>query len=157
MGNIPILGTDDENFKTNFEFTIWSTQSSSDYRNNRKRPYNGQPWTDHGERGKTLVKGLTMRDIVDCMVQGFLAASDNEDLQKRVFEIDKGLQDTEYASDGSWRYQDIYEIDLKKIDPGAVIRNTACFIEHYMGIYPNVDKKDFDDVFNELFDDNEEE
>lgn len=37
----------------------------------RERPYLGQPQTDHGERGKTEVKGLTMRDVGDCIARGF--------------------------------------------------------------------------------------
>lgn len=36
----------------------------------RKRKYTGQPHTDYGKRGKTLVEGLTMRDICDCYVRG---------------------------------------------------------------------------------------
>ena len=40
-------------------------QGDSAFRMDRDRPYNGQPHTDCGERGKTLVEGLTMRDISD--------------------------------------------------------------------------------------------
>ncbi len=38
----------------------------------RERPYNGQPWTSFGERGKTLIKGLTKRDIGDCIARAFI-------------------------------------------------------------------------------------
>lgn len=41
----------------------------------RNREYVGQPHTDSGERGKTEVKGITMRDIVDCFVLGCFDAS----------------------------------------------------------------------------------
>lgn len=37
----------------------------------RERPYLGQPHTHHGERGKTEARGLTMRDIGDCIARGF--------------------------------------------------------------------------------------
>jgi len=37
----------------------------------RIRLYRGQPHTDHGERGKTLVSGLTMRDVGDCIAREF--------------------------------------------------------------------------------------
>lgn len=35
-----------------------------------KRPYDGQSHTHFGGRGKTVVKGLTMRDIADCIEEG---------------------------------------------------------------------------------------
>ena len=84
MKNIPMVDMNDKDFEQKFNFMIWSTDSSSDYRNDRDRPYNGQPHTDHGERGKTEIKGLTMRDVVDCMVQGFLASSCDEELLKKI-------------------------------------------------------------------------
>jgi len=34
----------------------------------RNRKYTGQPHTDYGERGKTQVEGLTMRDVCDCFL-----------------------------------------------------------------------------------------
>ena len=37
----------------------------------RERPYLGQAHTTHGERGKTEVKGITMRDVADCIARGF--------------------------------------------------------------------------------------
>jgi hypothetical protein len=40
------------------------------YDGDRRRPYLGQSWTDQGERGKTEVRGLTMRDIGDCIRRG---------------------------------------------------------------------------------------
>jgi len=79
-----------------------------------------------------------MRDMADCIVQGFLSASGDPDLQKKVFEKDKEFIGTEYASKGNWRIQDVFKIDLSTIDPLAVIQNTMCFVEHYMGVYPNV-------------------
>ena len=95
-------------------------QGSSALSLERDRPYDGQPHTDQGERGKQLVTGLTMRDIADCFVKGFLDAAG----------IDRELP----------IHDDIYTVDLSQIDPGAVIQNAMCHIEKYMGIYPNVPK-----------------
>jgi hypothetical protein len=36
----------------------------------RERPYSGQWHTEFGARGKTLVAGLTMRDVADCIARG---------------------------------------------------------------------------------------
>jgi len=45
----------------------------------RDRPYDGQPWTAHGERGRQIVAGLTMRDIGDCIARGaVLSGLDDE-------------------------------------------------------------------------------
>ena len=37
----------------------------------RERPYLGQPHTHHGKRGRAEVRGLTVRDIADCIARGF--------------------------------------------------------------------------------------
>lgn len=81
----------------------------------RNRPYDGQPWTDDGERGKQEVKGLTMRDIRDCFVR---ACYDSEPYPKYP--------------------KSIYDLDWEKIDIMAVCQNMACWIERYMGIFPNL-------------------
>ena len=36
----------------------------------RERPYLGQSHTLHGSRGKTEVRGITMRDVADCIARG---------------------------------------------------------------------------------------
>jgi hypothetical protein len=87
------------------------------------RPYNGQPWTDEGERGKQEVFGITMRDLCDCMVVGFLMSTEN--LQ--------GL-----AESGTATYNDLYNDE--DIDPRAVIQNTTCEVEKRMGIFTNYDE-----------------
>jgi len=83
------------------------------------RPYSGQPHTDYGERGKTLVKGLTMRDIVDCFVRGCYESS--------------GLSIDDWP--GS-----IYDLPWDDMDIMAVSQNMMCNIEKRMGIFPNVPK-----------------
>lgn len=107
-------------FNTEMEFAFKEIQGSTAFSLDRKRDYDGQPHTDSGTRDKTEVKGLTMRDISDCIVLGFIDAS--------KLEIDSPIHD------------DIYKIDLDKIDPGAVIQNAMCHIEKYMEIYPNITK-----------------
>jgi len=132
MDNIPILDSESENFKEELAFNLWSTQSCTDYRNDRDRPYNGQSWTDQGERGKQEVKGLTMRDICDCYVKAVLLSNgDNEQYRK--------------AEAGTWRYQDVYEINFAEVDPLAIQHNLTCEIEKMMGIFPNT--KDYGNIF----------
>ena len=103
-------------------------------RNDRERPYSGQIHTHNGERGQAKVRTLTVRDVTDCIYQGFLKSSDN--LQKKTVEINKEFQGTKYASDNTWSHSDIYKIE-GDLDFGAVIQNTVCFIEHMMGTFPN--------------------
>ena len=86
------------------------------------RPYNGQPHTDCGERGKTMVTGLTMRDIQDCIVIGFLYAAGKGELVRT----------------NACDYRDIFKCD--NVDQMAVCQNTMCEIERRMGIFPNVPK-----------------
>src|SRR5690606_9351099 len=81
------------------------------------RPYDGQPHTYTGERGKTLVSGLTMRDIRDCLIAGCYAAS--------------GLPRDQYP-------RSIYQLHWEEMDPMAIWQNMLCEIERRMGIFPNV-------------------
>lgn len=81
----------------------------------RRRPYNGQPHTDQGIRGRTEVHGLTMRDIADC-------------LRIAIWE---SCGSPENAAS-------IYDCDLSQCDPIAIEQNLTCNIEKFMGIYPNV-------------------
>lgn len=127
----------------------------------RSRPYDGQPHTSQGKRGMTLVSGLTIRDVLDCAVIGFLISqktNSNEFIKCWDFSGDepKGIP-TQYLLDklrekpvesqylhakvkiGAWCYNDLYSIS-EDYDPIAVLQNTACEIEKMMGIYPNVEK-----------------
>ena len=83
----------------------------------RDRPYDGHPHTDQGERGKTLVEGLTMRDVADCIVIGFLEASGS-------------------YPDNPTR-NDMYEV-TEAPSPGAIIQCAVCNVEKMMGIFPNI-------------------
>lgn len=83
----------------------------------RNRPYSGQPHTDHGIRGAQLVSGLTMRDIADCFIRACYDSS--------------GLPPEQWP--GS-----VYDLPWEDMDIIAVQQNLSCWIEKYMGIYPNL-------------------
>jgi hypothetical protein len=100
---------------------------SSAHSNDRNRPYDGQPHTDYGLRGKTKIKGITFRDLRDCYIKGCLLSSGEGTLYNRAIE-------------GSWLPEDVYKIDWEQIDPIAVAQNMSVEVEKLMGIYPNVPK-----------------
>lgn len=79
------------------------------------RPYDGQPHTDQGERGRQQVHGLTMRDLRDCFVRACYESS--------------GLAIEEWPGT-------VHE--LPELDLIAVAQNLGCNVEKAMGIYPNV-------------------
>jgi len=92
---------------------------------NRERPYDGQPHTDQGERGKTLLAGVTFRDLCDAFVIGWLQANGKQ-----------GIVDSPDAT-----YNDIYEHGGEcSIDPLAAMQCMSVELEKRMGIYPNVPK-----------------
>lgn len=110
----------DEEFMKTLKWVMLEMQGSSAYSLDRNRPYDGQSHTDSGKRGETLVSGLTMRDVSDCIVLGFLSCA--------------GMDERECPL-----HDDIYSIpDLNELDPGAIIQNAMCNVEKMMGIYPNV-------------------
>jgi hypothetical protein len=155
--DIPILDASAEDFKEQLDFALWSVGGSSDYRNDRERPYNGQSHTDQGERGKTLVEGLTMRDIQDCLIKAMLESGTsnrylNKDFSKcwnwgidpptpTQFLLDR-QNDPDFISTkveiGTWRPQDVYKLNWDNIDPIAIAQNLTCNIEKMMGIFPNI-------------------
>lgn len=102
----------------------------NDHNMERSRPYTGQPHTDTGERGRTEVKGVTFRDLRDCMVRAFFLAAADIDYA-RYEEALKGER-------AALCENDLYTLDLNKLDPVAVIQNFGCEVERIMGIFPNV-------------------
>ena len=108
----------DEDFKKELKWAFADAQGSTAYSMDKDRPYDGQSQTDSGIRGKTVVVGLTMRDIADCIVKGFLTCGGN------------------YRENPI--YDDVYEIELDDIDPIAVVQTAMCNVEKMMGIYPNI-------------------
>lgn len=85
----------------------------------RDRPYNGQPHTDTGERGRQEVHGVTMRDLRDCYIRACYHAS--------------GLSPSQYPKSP-------YDLPWNEMDQLAVFQNMMCEVEKLMGIYPNVPK-----------------
>ena len=93
------------------------TSKAALYYLDRNRPYNGQPHTDQGERGKTELQGLTYRDVHDCVLLGMFLAS--------------GLTMSEWPNS-------VYDLSLGEMDPVAIAQNVSCELERRQGIYPNV-------------------
>jgi hypothetical protein len=83
----------------------------------RNRPYNGQRWTDDGARGKQEVKGITMRDIRDCLILAFYDA--------RPPECNPPPKEVE-------------DLPLNEMSLESISQHLTCWIERYMGIYPNI-------------------
>jgi len=84
----------------------------------RNRPYKGQRHTDDGERGKTLIEGLTMRDVRDCFILALYdSAPANETLPMRL-----------------------EDLPFDQMDLEAISQNMMCWIERYMGIFPNINR-----------------
>lgn len=83
----------------------------------RSRPYDGQPHTDLGERGRQEVSGITMRDLRDCFIRACYDSS--------------GLSPENYP-------RDVYGLPWDEMDPIAISQNLTCWVERYMGIFPNV-------------------
>ena len=129
MARIPTFkfSNPDDPISSNEELAsmIRSLNGSSRIRNDRERPYDGQSHTITGIRGSTLVAGLTVRDVVDCLVQGFLLSSGEGELYDK-------------AQNGTWIYENVYKLNLGDLDPMAVAQNMACCIEEYMGVFPNI-------------------
>ncbi|MBA7676069.1 hypothetical protein ES703_84309 [subsurface metagenome] len=82
----------------------------------RNRLYNGQPWTNEGNRGMTEVKGLSMRDISDCL---WFACYDSR-------------------PPGTPIIKSVEDLPFKDMSIEAIAQNLSCWIERYMGIFPNI-------------------
>ncbi len=102
----------------------------NDHNMERIRPYTGQFHTHTGERGRAEVKGVTFRDLRDCMVRAFFLSAGHVD-HARYEEALKGER-------AALCDNDLYTLDLNKLDPCAVIQNFGCEVERIMGIFPNV-------------------
>lgn len=97
----------------------------------RDRPYDGQPHTDTGIRGKQELIGVTMRDIRDCFIRACFLASGDQCNGAFYQEATKG----EHAVLSE---NDLYKLDFDKMDPVAICQNLTCEIERIMNIFPNV-------------------
>lgn len=116
----------------------------NDHNMRRDRPYNGQPHTDTGTRGATEVKGITFRDLRDCMIRAFfistgggLSHQDQPEVAKRLSVL---YEEALKGENAVLCENDLYGWNLDKLDPVSIIQNLACEVERIMGIYPNVPK-----------------
>lgn len=113
MKGIPMLNVDEiEMIPGLLEYI-----SPSGLPGSRDRPYDGQVHTDLGERGRTEVRGLTMRDLRDCFMRACFLSS--------------GLPESEWPAS-------IYKLPWATMDPVAISQNLTCEVERMMGIFPNV-------------------
>jgi len=110
-----------DDFGTFLSKAIDDCLGSSAYSMERDRPYDGQPHTSAGERGKTKVEGVTFRDVSDCIILGLLEST-GEPLKENPVE------------------NDVYSVDWNDIDFMAVVKNSLIRIEKLMNIYPNISK-----------------
>jgi hypothetical protein len=106
----------------------------------RGRPYDGQPHTDTGIRGKTEVKGVTFRDLRDCYLRAYCQSfgADVEPNNTLYFEAQKGEAACICEND-------IFGLE-GDVDPIAVFQNFACEVEKLMGIFPNLPEEECDEV-----------
>lgn len=102
---------------------ISKTEGESAFRSDPHRPYDGQPHTLFGERGRLVVKGLTVRDIADCFFRALLFSADPDDPHRKTIEAIKRY---EYV------HTDVYKIDASHIDFVAVAQNMVVEIERAM-------------------------
>ena len=96
----------------------------------RNRPYTGQEHTYLGERGKTEVKGLTMRDVHDCVMRAFFLSA--------FHVVPELYQEATKGERADLNHGDLFGWDLNEVDPVALLQNATCEIEKMMGIFPNV-------------------
>lgn len=85
----------------------------------RNRPYDGQPWTDGGERGQMMVQGVTMRDIRDCLILAFYSSAPVQEAPPESVE----------------------DLPLAEMSLEAISQNLCCWLERYMGIFPNIPER----------------
>ena len=96
----------------------------------RNRPYSGQPHTDHGERGKAEISGVTFRDLRDCFIRAVFLSAHHI--------ASAGYDEAVKGENAVLSENDLYDLDLNRLDPVAIAQNLSCEIEKLMGIYPNV-------------------
>lgn len=106
---------------------------------NRNRPYTGQMHTHLGDRGKALVSGLTIRDLADCFIRGFLLATPDEALLKHSKLTPQQLREQlELGENACIDHNQVYVVDASYLDPIAVVQNMLCEVEKMMGTFPNI-------------------
>ena len=113
---------------------LWNKMANdlgcNDMNMNRDRPYSGQSHTYTGVRGATEIKGITFRDLRDCFIRAVYQSAGHLDIELHD-ESNKG-------EDSALCENDLYKLDLNKLDPMAISQNLNCEVEKLMGIFPNV-------------------
>lgn len=102
----------------------------------RDRPYNGQPHTASGERGRTEVRGVTFRDLRDCFIRAVLLSTGAETISGK--DMRPLYEEARKGENAVLCENDLYGWDMNQLDPMAIAQNIACEVERVMGIYPNV-------------------
>ena len=103
-----------------------------DHNMRRDRPYNGQPHTDTGERGRTEVKGITFRDLRDCYIRAWCLSMGAEHPSNMPY-----YNEAQKGESAALCEEDVYKLK-GNADRMAVFQNFSCEVEKLMGIYPNV-------------------
>ena len=113
-----------------------------DHNMRRDRPYNGQPHTCTGERGRQEVRSITMRDLRDCFVRAVLLSTggrfyptDDHKLRAKMGTL---YEEASKGENAALCEEDLYGFDLDRLDPIAIAQNLCCEVERAMGIFPNV-------------------
>ncbi len=96
------------------------------------RPFDGQPHTDDGIRGKTEIQGVRFRDLCDCILKAFVHAAAFSVLNEK--ELYEKVENNTICS------QDLYPLNLSKMSPVALVQNISCEVEKFMGIFPNLEE-----------------
>jgi hypothetical protein len=104
----------------------------------RARPYDGQPNTDHGERGKTEIKGITFRDLRDCFIRACCLSAGGGCSPKG----DQLYEQADKGENALLAENDIFDLPWEQMDAVAIAQNLSCEVERIMGIYPNTDSPD---------------
>ena len=94
----------------------------------RSRPYEGQPHTDDGERGKAEVTGVTFRDLRDCLIRACCLVSGPGRMYNEACKGERARVSMEGVHDLPWDHMSM----------GAVAQALSCEVEKLMGIYPNI-------------------
>ena len=106
---------------------------------NRNRPYTGQMHTYLGDRGKALVSGLTIRDLADCFIRGFLLATPDEALSEHSKLSPQQLcKQLELGENACINHNQVYSVDASQLDPISILQNMLCEVEKMMGTFPNI-------------------
>jgi hypothetical protein len=108
----------------------------------RDRPYDGQPWTDEGERGRTEVRGITFRDLRDCFIRAVLLSASDV--------VPKRYEEAQLGERAILSGNDLFGFDLDKLDPLAIGQNLCCEVERIMGIFPNVPTLSYEETMEHV-------